>query len=182
MNASLTGAQWKQTPSHFEVFQKEWSNPNLPFSFFKQGSFAVTFLWEVFLFFLLLPCFKNILTWICADRPPCCYGNCRSVIWSIHLVCTSAASSSQGTPLSLPTSSKSEHACVSVRVHTTSSKSTARGMVYPSHFFFKILLFLVAFVSESEQEACFIEYFLKKPEGYSYITEAKPVQSLPLRK
>ncbi len=68
-------------------------------------------------FHFSLPCFDSTLTWTCVDRPQRRYSNCRrSGTRSIPLVCISAASSSLGTPLSLPASSKREPACVCVCV------------------------------------------------------------------
>lgn len=96
---------------------------------------------------LLLPCFKNTLTWVCVDRSLCCHGNCQSVIWSIHLACTSTASSSPGTPLSLPNSSKRVCVCVCVCVRTPPQASPLHWgwSIFPffSKMFFSLLLCLI---------------------------------------
>lgn len=72
---------------------------------------VITSLYQV-CFILPLTCFDKILTRTRVDRSQRCYSNCsRSGTRSIHLVYISATSSSLGTPLSLPASSKTEHAC-----------------------------------------------------------------------
>lgn len=102
-----------------------------------------------------------ILTWRCVARPQCCYSNCRSITWSIHLVCISAASSSLGTPFSTPASSKRERERVSMCVYRRASDqaSPMQGESLPISF---LLLLFHTFLVFVELGSIFTNHVLKK--------------------
>lgn len=95
------------------------------------------------------------------DRPPCCYSNHRNVTRSIHLVRITAASSSPGTPLSVP-ASKRERACVSAhRLEQAHCKGDGVRVPQNISYYFYLIPFLPVF---TELGGMFINDFPEKRE------------------